>query len=144
MSLSLGHCWPWDGEDWEWQDGYGRMNVGQKKYLAHRIALALAEGIDIRDVPPEQCVLHSCDFRPCCYPEHLRWGTKLDNALDRETRDRHHDVAGLNNPNVSLTPADVLLLRQMLADDIPKTQIAAHFGISRQQVWRIETGRRWS
>jgi hypothetical protein len=136
-------CWPWQGEPWEWQDGYGRMNIGQSRYLAHRIALALSEDIDIRDIPPDQCALHSCDFRPCCRPGHLRWGTRLDNAKDFAERGERPSVRGILNPNARLDEVDVRAIKIMLRSGRKQTEAAAVFGVTRQQIWKIAHGKQW-
>lgn len=136
-------CWPWQGEPWEWQDGYGRMNIGDGRYLAHRIALALSEDLDIRDISPEQCALHSCDFRPCCRPGHLRWGTRIDNARDWRLRGQCPDFSGVNNPNASLTEDDVRRIKFLLMGPATQASIAAEYRVSRQLIWKIEHGKLW-
>lgn len=57
----------------------------KKKYKIHRVMCELFHG------PPTDnlnCALHSCDNPSCCNPEHLRWGSNLNNAQDREAHGR--------------------------------------------------------
>ena len=81
------------GEDdcWEWQNatqsrGYGSLGIGKKGRtgLAHRVAYFLAYG----DFPDGLCVLHKCDNRKCCNPNHLFLGTNQDNVDDKVSKAR--------------------------------------------------------
>lgn len=72
--------------------GYiGKNGYGQKKYrgkvvAAHRLAYALANGLDVFTMSGS--VLHSCDNPVCVNPKHLRLGTHVENMRDRSERDR--------------------------------------------------------
>ena len=72
-------CWPWIGA--RNRRGYGRISVGGKNQLAHRVAYSLVVG-----TPEGTMILHSCDNPPCCNPAHLRSGTAGDNTDDYRTR----------------------------------------------------------
>lgn len=85
-----------DSECWNWlvscnQKGYGQINDGTGKvHRAHRIAYKLTKGI----IPNELLVLHSCDNRKCCNPNHLRLGTSKDNMDDKYQRSRENNLSG--------------------------------------------------
>lgn len=92
-------------ECWEWKSkidryGYGEFRYVQngKKYykLAHRVALSLT-GIDVLG----HLVLHSCDNRKCCNPNHLRCGTHQDNMNDMKERGR--SLKGKKKPKHVIT-----------------------------------------
>ncbi len=51
---------------------------------AHRFAYALWKG----EIPDGLWILHSCDQRPCCNPDHLRAGTAKENTQDMHERGR--------------------------------------------------------
>lgn len=75
---------------WEWQAGklkygYGRVRVGDKNQLTHRIAWSLIYG----EIPEGICVLHHCDNPPCCNPKHLFLGSIADNNADCVAKGRH-------------------------------------------------------
>lgn len=80
-----GDCWEWQGNKKN-GDGYGCVAYHGKKYSTHVLAWALTNG---RDPHKGMFILHSCDNRPCCNPEHLREGTRQDNINDMMSRNRH-------------------------------------------------------
>jgi len=73
-------CWEWlgtsDGK------GYGRIKVGDKQVLAHRLSYEMHHGA----IPVGIVVMHKCDNGICVRPSHLRAGTQLENAADRELK----------------------------------------------------------
>src|SRR6266480_4259989 len=64
---------------------YGMMKVGGRKVYAHRVAYELFIG----PIPKGMHVLHKCDFRRCCNPEHLFLGSRGDNIADMVAKGRH-------------------------------------------------------
>lgn len=77
-----GGCYEWCGG--KHRDGYGIFGVGERRFLTHRIAWAIANG----DIPAGMLVLHRCDNPPCINPEHLFLGTDADNARDKMLKGR--------------------------------------------------------
>lgn len=75
-------CWPWVGL--KTPDGYGWIRFRGRMKRAHQVAYILTFG-----EPPEgHHVLHHCDNRPCCRPDHLFTGTNADNVRDRHAKGR--------------------------------------------------------
>ena len=73
--------------------GYGQQTltipgVKKKVFLAHRVAWAVANGIDPWSLTPDQIIRHTCDNPICVNPEHLLLGTQSDNMQDMVTRNR--------------------------------------------------------
>ncbi|MFC5374753.1 HNH endonuclease signature motif containing protein [Brevundimonas faecalis] len=80
-------CWPWTGG--LMTNGYGqtrvRMQGRWRSAGAHQVAYYLATGVWERRADG-RLVRHLCHNRLCCNPAHLRGGTALDNAWDRQAR----------------------------------------------------------
>ncbi len=74
-------CWPWLG--CFSSTGYGSSG---KTDRSHRLAYMIANG----PIPSGMVVRHSCDFKPCCNPNHLILGTHGDNSRDMVERGRHY------------------------------------------------------
>ena len=130
---------------WEWQStcgrgGYGRFTLQGSAIFAHRLAWHLANG----PIPGQLCVCHKCDNPPCCNPNHLFLGTQLDNIQDRTTKGRTVSLSGERHYGHKLTEADVIKIRQALRSQTRiKKALAAKFGVTRQNIRRIEIGRTW-
>jgi hypothetical protein len=141
-------CWPWIGS--RFSSGYGSLfshidpRTGNNRLVyAHRVSWELANG---RKIPDGMSVLHSCDNPPCVRPDHLRVGTKADNAADREARGRWGPRTGERNPNRTLDEPQV---RQIIVElqRLPRrsqASIAAQFGITQSQVSKIMLRQSWS
>ena len=83
----------------------------------------------------------------------LAWGSKIENAHDRDihgTTARGHrhgmygkSLAGSKNGNAKLSEAEVSEIRS-LAGTMPQRSIAARFSVHQAVVWRIIHGRSWN
>lgn len=135
-------CWNWRGT--AHRKDYGKFNVGGKKYLAHRLSLCAATGKCMST--PFQA-LHSCDNPSCVNPNHLRWGTEKENAIDRKKRDRGHRWngrrRGTNNPMAKINYQIARQIREMIASGVRRDEAAAKFGISGSAVSNIVNQRTW-
>lgn len=78
-------CWEWQGRTY--RNGYGvlRLNNPRRQESAHRVAYALTYG----PIPSGLLVMHTCDNRRCCRPDHLTLGTVADNNADARRKSRH-------------------------------------------------------
>jgi len=130
-------CWEWQGcRGW---DGYGQYWFGYRNFRTHRIAWILTYK---EPVPPELCVIHVCDNPPCCNPSHLKLGTKAENNLDRALKGR--SAQGESHGNVHLTRREVLQIREMHFSGLSISKIANGFGVGRNTIHNIVTGRTWA
>jgi hypothetical protein len=68
----------------------------------------------------------------CVRPEHLFAGSHRANMDDLARKCRH--------PRRTLTTADVLVIRELLARRVPQRDIAARFGLSQRSVHNIVHG----
>jgi hypothetical protein len=131
-------CWLWPGKPHK-KTGYGRAYAGDGVYTgAHRVAWMLVNG----PISDGLFVLHKCDNRRCCNPDHLFLGTAADNAHDRDAKGR-----GASGERVAhrLSAAQVVEIRQLAAvGDTSLAQIGVRFGIGRDFVHAIVKRKKWA
>jgi hypothetical protein len=130
-------CWLFTGGIFD--SGYGDATTGHStgEILAHRVSWALVNG----PVPADLFVLHSCDVKPCVNPRHLRLGTVNDNAADRVSRNRSYRPIGVLNKQAKLTAESVRAIR---ASSETRSQLAARFGVSRNNIDCVLGGKSWT
>lgn len=134
-------CWLWNGS--RDTKGYGRILVRKLVFRAHRAVCFWTHGAPTTKDKSFYC--HSCDNPPCCNPRHLRWGTKADNASERNQKRRHwlakdpKGQSGSKNPNAKLSLEEVQAIRVATG---PQRLIAKKFGCAQTQVSRIKLGQR--
>lgn len=76
-TVSQGGCWEWQLSCGS--HGYGNISTGgSRNETVHRVSHEVFNG----EVPKGKLVLHSCNNRRCCNPEHLRVGTTEENIQD--------------------------------------------------------------
>lgn len=64
--------------------GYGKAKIKYVTISTHRAAWRIARFA----IPEGMCVLHHCDNRLCCNPNHLFLGTHSDNSRDMVAKGR--------------------------------------------------------
>jgi len=129
-----------DNQCWEWKamlfpNGYGRMKVGGKDTLAHRIAWMHPNYI----IPKGMCVCHRCDVRACCNPDHLFLGTRADNSRDMVSKMRQQ--VGEQRWSAKLTSSQVVEIR--LSSDVSAHVLAARYGVSYSAIKDILCRKTW-
>lgn len=92
------------------------------------------------DIPEGLDVLHKCDRKDCINPHHLYLGTDKENTRDRIERGLQHNPQGEEHGKAKLTNKQVLAIYH---DSRLHKDIAADYGISRQQVGKIKNGEQW-
>ena len=75
-------CWLYQG--WKRDSGYGEMSYRAENWGTHRLAYRLWKG----EIPVDKEIMHKCDVRHCCNPDHLEPGTHHKNLLDKLEKDR--------------------------------------------------------
>lgn len=96
-------CWIFKGGKYH---RYAMLWWKSKKEYAHRVSWIIHFG----PIPPNLCVLHTCDNPLCVNPAHLWLGTDKDNSDDKIAKGRFRcaDHRGSSNPNAKLTEGLVL------------------------------------
>lgn len=121
--------------------GYGRVSWHKRKRLAHRLAMYLHGVLD--DLDSETCVLHRCDNRLCCNPDHLFLGTKRDNTQDamRKGRQVIPKGRGETSGNAKLTNSQAAEIRNRYsAGGISQQKLAIEYGVTQMVVSHIVRG----
>lgn len=124
----------------EWQKattigGYGRIRIGQRIELTHRLMWSLHNG----PIHVGMCICHKCDNPPCCNIDHLFLGTYQNNNDD--TIIKGHHISG----NAKLNMNDVKKIKQLLLQNTyTHQQIGNIFGVSKATITNINCRRIWS
>lgn len=128
-------CWLWRGP--VHYSGYGVFLFDHRRYQAHRFSWQLAHG----EIPDGLHVLHHCDVRACCRPDHLWLGTDLDNMRDRDEKGRGASHRGEKNGRAKLTDDQAREIRA--ARGVKGTDLARKYGVSPTRIARIRNGKEW-
>lgn len=140
-------CWEWQGSGTV--SGYGRLRLGQLRFVAHRVAYELTYG----PIPAGLIVCHRCDNPPCCNPEHLFVGTPADNARDRDAKGRtsrgprHAATLKIRRGSAvssKLTEQDVLAIRLAPRHIGEQKRLAEQYGVHSSVISRIVTRQTWT
>jgi len=97
---------------WEWRShvnacGYGKVTWHGKSYTVHRLS-AWFSGI-IKNIYSLEHILHECDNRRCCNPDHLFAGTTQENTRDKVNKGRQ--AKGAKQHLAKLTDSQITEIR---------------------------------
>lgn len=123
-------CWLWFGA--AYHNGYGGINVGGRRELAHRTSWLMHCG----PIPEGMYVCHRCDTPACVNPAHLFLGTPTDNVQDMHAKGRWNRLS-------KVTPQQVKEIRRRRAAGETLQSLADAFGISDGNVSAICLGKSW-
>lgn len=131
-------CWEWQGS--VTYAGYGCIWVERKRWQAHRLAYTLFVG----EIPKDLCVLHRCDFRLCCNPEHLVLGTRAQNMAEMYARGRQSSRADRQTfGHRKLTEDQVLEIDRLYAEGWSQERIAPLFGVHQTAISKVIRRQSW-
>jgi hypothetical protein len=132
-SINIGakdECWSWKGR-YNKKDSRPYFTSNGRQRPAYVWVLELHTG----EEASKRLALHSCDNGEspvgCCNPHHLRWGTHDENMKDMVDRERH-----------GLPAIVVKAIRKLRSEGKTQKEVAELYGISREAVSAIDTGRR--
>lgn len=150
-------CWEWTGYIDKGGNRYGSIKINRFPIKAHRFSWFIHFG----QIPEGVLVCHDCDNPRCVRPDHLFLGTSADNSADMKakartlTGDRHPTrthpglARGEKNSNAKLTDDDIRAIRReyvhvgMGQNNPIARALAARFGVDRQTIYGIGTGKTW-
>lgn len=135
-------------ECWEWQaaltigksGGYGSLNIKRKPMKAHRVAWEIQNG----EIPNKLYVLHKCDNRKCCNPQHLFLGTHQNNMDDMYSKNRKAPTNGEYNGRHKLTAKQVNEIRTRYdCRNITQRELANEYMVGKSTINSVITGKNW-
>lgn len=126
-------CWPWKGTLKD--DGYGRVQIDDWNYYAHRVIFNLANPGLIELKAPKNSdesgfLMHSCDNPSCCNPKHLKVCTHAENMADKVAKGRTPDFSGDKGPRAKLTMTQAREARELKKNGMSTRDLAKKFNIS--------------
>lgn len=128
---------------WEWQGscnstGYGTVAWHGKVFTAHRIAAYLCGLVQSMSAPASSRepihVLHKCDNRKCCNPDHLFLGSYSDNQADAYKKQRRAAFRGESHTNAKLTNYQAEEIRTRYTAGETQTTLAKTYGVSQRVI----------
>lgn len=134
-------CWEWTGA--RTSSGYGNLTWHGKHVQAHRLAYALSRGgikllTGFREGGKARTyrrfVLHKCDNRPCCNPNHLFLGSMRANLKDAYSKGRKKQPRSAHR-NAKLTPEEVRAIRTTYdLGGVRQVDLARKYGVSQRVI----------
>jgi hypothetical protein len=128
---------------WEWQGacnstGYGNVAWHGAVYTAHRVSAWLSGLVDTPSAPSSSRekthVLHKCDNRKCCNPNHFFLGNYEDNQKDAYSKNRKVQPKGVQHTNAKLTTPQVKAIRRAYVGGNTQMQLAKEYGVSQRTI----------
>lgn len=125
-------CWEWQGT--VHRQGYGTIMWNHKRMAAHRASYIVHRG----PIPEGKILLHQCDNSLCINPDHLRVGTREENAREMCERGRnacgerhgHHGSIEFSNP---------ILRAQRISAGLNRPETKARIVEKRIEMWANRT-----
>ena len=135
-------CWEWGGS--RNSSGYGTVAWWGQIFTAHRVAAWLSGMVESPKAPisarAKTFVLHSCDNRCCCNPNHLFLGSYSDNQLDAYKKKRRCQPRGVRHVNAKLTELQVRTIRYRYNAGECQVPLAIEYGVSQRCISLIVRG----
>jgi hypothetical protein len=128
-------CWNWTAG--KKGGGYGAFYLDGKLRGAHRAALNLFKALDL-DTPLD--AMHSCDNPGCVNPDHISYGSRVENMIDASIKGRIvrvQDWRGQLNPKSKLSPQQIAEIIAAVNAGVSRKDAAERFGISDVRVSQI-------
>ena len=147
------NCWEWTAGIWA--RGYGAFAFRNGQIKSHRLSYLCMVGPIPKETP---FVLHKCDNRKCCNPEHLFLGTYKDNSHDMCAKGRHKTARGDDHrlrkfpeqilkgtqlPQAVLTEEAVSKIRERVRAGEKQNKIAKEFGVCTGTICQIISRKIW-
>ncbi len=127
------NCWEWQASTFG--GGYGAFGYNGKIVGSNRMSWFLTFGEF-----PDLWVLHTCDNRKCCNPNHLFLGTPQNNSTDMKNKGRCNPAIGERNGQNKLSKEDVLYI---FHSNERHYLLARKFNVNQKTIRDIKNKNRW-
>lgn len=121
-----GECWIWNGSK---SLGYGHFYIKGRSYGSHRISYLIYKGI----YPGNLLVLHKCNNKLCCNPQHLVLGNDKENQEDY--------LKSIGGRKSKITDEKIKLIRKMLLEGKSLKEISRISGVGYSLIRAILKGK---
>lgn len=130
-------CWNWKGAISS--GGYGGFRVDYHTVKSNRFAWKCTYG----EIKGKLMVLHKCNNKLCCNPNHLYLGTAVDNMRDRSKDDPDfHSRQDWSWRKSKFYEGEVWLMKKLKEEGCTYWKIAKMFKCGKTTIWKICTGKR--
>lgn len=135
-------CWEWTRSKKAF--GHGRVSLGGRDLLAHRVAYVLTYG----DVPRGTMICHACDNPSCCNPTHLWAGTQGDNVRDCVAKGRNSNgepLRGEEHGRAKVTEDEVREIRRLHREGLAGYRVLGkRYGLTAMAIKAIVRRKSWA
>lgn len=125
------------GDCWVWQKSVDSYGYPQTKFKGMNKLVGRLVLIYLYGEQPGKVTRHSCDNRACINPEHISYGTTIENNNDTLNRSPRCK-------NRKLWPKQVIEIRNLIEQGERNVTIAERFGVAPNTISQIRTGDHWS
>jgi hypothetical protein len=133
-------CWHW--KLYRNKQGYGSLSSVPSNWTGESRARRISYTIFKGKIPEGLHLLHSCDNKSCCNPDHLRPGTNAENMQDKV--DRNKQARGTRQALAVLNEVLVLEIRERYSlGGISYAKLAKQYGVSTTAVQQIIERKTW-
>lgn len=140
--LNKTDCWEWLGSCNN--TGYGTVAWSGTVFTAHRVAAYLSGMVTSMSAPKNAKesthILHKCDNRKCCNPEHFFLGSYTDNQIDAYKKRRKTQPQGEHHVNAKLSKDQVMEIRKRYSNGELQIPLAHEFKVSQRCISLIVRG----
>lgn len=121
------NCWIWQKSFGS--HGYDQIATGDSRIeTVHRVSCEVFHGkSNLKDV------LHSCDNKKCCNPDHLSWGSRSQNMIDVSVRTKR-----------SSQKLDVDKVKYIRSCSLSAKTLAEKLGVSKDLINKVRSRKAWS
>lgn len=133
--IDISGCWLWTAS--KDLSGYGLIFMNGRLERAHRVTRLINFN---EPIPPNLFACHTCDTRHCVNPDHIFWGTHMENMQDMVSKGRCNppDSRLDKNPNAKITQTIAEQIREEYVPGVVKQiDLAKKYGLGQTHISRI-------